>query len=542
MPGFIEPMMATLADEAVQRPGLAVRDQVGRLPGPGGRPTTARSRLYTRRGNRRPRPTSRGSCRRRRWIDARPGDRRRRGRRPRRGRRARLQPAPGADQRARAAGRAGVRRARATRRSTSSTSTAARSSSVPLEDRKRLLRSVLQGDAAGSASRRTSRPRASAFYEAAKRLRARGDRRQAPPLARTSPAGARRLAEDQDPARAGARRRRLDARARATRRTSARSPSACTRATGCGSPARSARGSTAGRGRSSASGSRRSRPTSAVRPGARSGRASCAPFVWVRPELVIRAELGGWTRDGYVRQTSFKGLDDGHDPRDVVRERPVPVDGRASARRRRSWPSDGSRGRRRDRRARAGRPAKSDPADAAPSRTAKAPDDLAADGPDGRPWVASASSSTALDAPGSGGPLGRRRRELKLTNLDKVAVPAERRHGRAADHEARADPLLRAGSRRRCCRTSPIGRSTSSASRTAPARPGFWQKDIPSSAPNWLDDLARAGFREREDREANAHLIADRVADAVLARQPGRVRDPRLDLDDPRPVDRRRSR
>ncbi|MFL5777457.1 MAG: non-homologous end-joining DNA ligase, partial [Chloroflexota bacterium] len=30
-----------------------------------------------------------------------------------------------------------------------------------------------------------------------------------------------------------------------------------------------------------------------------------AGITWIRPELVIRAELGGWTRDGHVRQTSF---------------------------------------------------------------------------------------------------------------------------------------------------------------------------------------------------------------------------------------------
>ena len=30
---------------------------------------------------------------------------------------------------------------------------------------------------------------------------------------------------------------------------------------------------------------------------------------WVRPELVIRAEIGGWTRDGHVRQTAFKGIE-----------------------------------------------------------------------------------------------------------------------------------------------------------------------------------------------------------------------------------------
>ena len=41
---------------------------------------------------------------------------------------------------------------------------------------------------------------------------------------------------------------------------------------------------------------------------------------WIRPELVIRAELGGWTRDGHVRQTSFKGIESGRDPLLVVRE------------------------------------------------------------------------------------------------------------------------------------------------------------------------------------------------------------------------------
>src|SRR6185295_11302822 len=46
--------------------------------------------------------------------------------------------------------------------------------------------------------------------------------------------------------------------------------------------------------------------------------------VWVKPEIVIRAELGGWTRDGIVRQAAFKGFDEGgKPPTQVVRERPV---------------------------------------------------------------------------------------------------------------------------------------------------------------------------------------------------------------------------
>jgi bifunctional non-homologous end joining protein LigD len=42
--------------------------------------------------------------------------------------------------------------------------------------------------------------------------------------------------------------------------------------------------------------------------------------LWLRPELVIRAEFAGWTGDGLVRQAAFKGLDLGKDPRKVRRE------------------------------------------------------------------------------------------------------------------------------------------------------------------------------------------------------------------------------
>jgi bifunctional non-homologous end joining protein LigD len=43
---------------------------------------------------------------------------------------------------------------------------------------------------------------------------------------------------------------------------------------------------------------------------------------WVRPELVIRAEFAGWVGDGMVRQASYKGIDHGKDPRSVLREAP----------------------------------------------------------------------------------------------------------------------------------------------------------------------------------------------------------------------------
>jgi bifunctional non-homologous end joining protein LigD len=44
--------------------------------------------------------------------------------------------------------------------------------------------------------------------------------------------------------------------------------------------------------------------------------------LWLRPELVIRAEFAGWTGDGLVRQAAYKGIDHGKNPRSVRREVP----------------------------------------------------------------------------------------------------------------------------------------------------------------------------------------------------------------------------
>ena len=73
--------------------------------------------------------------------------------------------------------------------------------------------------------------------------RPRGDHGQGPPLAVRARQADRPLAEDQDPARAGARRRRLGEGRPARRSTSVRSSSASTRTAGCATRARSARAS-----------------------------------------------------------------------------------------------------------------------------------------------------------------------------------------------------------------------------------------------------------------------------------------------------------
>jgi bifunctional non-homologous end joining protein LigD len=51
-------------------------------------------------------------------------------------------------------------------------------------------------------------------------------------------------------------------------------------------------------------------------------RAAARDATWLRPELVIRAEFAGWTGDGLVRQAAYKGIEPEKDPRKVIRERP----------------------------------------------------------------------------------------------------------------------------------------------------------------------------------------------------------------------------
>ena len=210
---------------------------------------------------------------------------------------------------------------------------------VPLEDRKRLLRSVIRENARVRFASHVE-TEGVAFLEAcaaqglegaiAKHRRSRYEPGHPVP----------RLAEAQDPARAGARRRRLDPRRgerqgprcagrgllRGGRRRRTRRPSPSRASI---SPARSGPGSGRRRGRSSSGASPTSRPTArrSTRRRRRTTRAAGAATsrrsAGSRPELVIRAELGGWSRDGIVRQGAFKGIEAGRDPLEVVRERAV---------------------------------------------------------------------------------------------------------------------------------------------------------------------------------------------------------------------------
>ena len=218
---------------------------------------------------------------------------------------------------------------------------------------------------------------------------------------------------------------------------------------------------------------------------------------WARPELVIRAEIGGWTRDGHVRQTAFKGVEPGRDPRDVVRERAVD-------------PAKAGR------EAEVAYPVVTIPAPIAPTSVPATTSTSATTSP------AAVEDSTVVETAGAGelealatmkpdGPWQVGGQELRLTNLDKVLFPPRDGVDEAPvtkrdliGYFARIAPAMlpHLADRPLNLHRFPNGADA----------PGFWQKDIPASAPRWLTIWRETGVDGRQDRSANDHLVADRLA------------------------------
>ncbi len=223
---------------------------------------------------------------------------------------------------------------------------------------------------------------------------------------------------------------------------------------------------------------------------------------WTAPRLVVRVSFAEWTRDGRLRQPTFRGLDPGRDPAAVRRERPTPT---AAARR-------------------AARPIAASGPGAAPERGAVAeasPPGPEPPGPEAAvgeptgpeppveepPVEEPARSATpaelaALDALPASGTWLVGGHHLRLTNLDKVLFPEGAITKRdVVRYFAEIAPVLlpHLAGRPLNLHRFPDGATGS----------GFWQKDIPRAAPGWLRRWRETGV---EGRGANTHLVADGVA------------------------------
>jgi bifunctional non-homologous end joining protein LigD len=222
---------------------------------------------------------------------------------------------------------------------------------------------------------------------------------------------------------------------------------------------------------------------------------------WVRPELVIRAELGGWSRDGIVRQAAFKGIEEGRDPATVTRERPVATDQAVRTAEAMLDVADVA--------AVAG--GASDGHGAASATTAARRADPSDDHPGeihsgGSALAAMAGELDALERLAKEGTWRIGGHDLKLTNLDKVLFAGE---PPITKRELIRYFALIAPTMLPHLRDRPLNLQRFP---NGAGAPGFWQKDIPNTAPNWLTRWREVGLDGRTDRDANDHLIADRMA------------------------------
>jgi bifunctional non-homologous end joining protein LigD len=208
---------------------------------------------------------------------------------------------------------------------------------------------------------------------------------------------------------------------------------------------------------------------------------------WVRPELVIRAELGGWTRDGIVRQTSYKGIDEGHDPLAVTRERPV-ASAKAAAEAEELMP---------------------EPVTKKKTTTASKATKKAATAPTVTYHGVTEAELAALASLPNEGLWSVAGRELKLTNLDKTLFPPP---DGSSDKPITKRELIAYFGRIAPAMLPHLAGRPLNLQRfpNGAGSQGFWQKDIPSTAPDWLRRWKEVGV---DDRGANTHLVAESVAE-----------------------------
>ena len=202
---------------------------------------------------------------------------------------------------------------------------------------------------------------------------------------------------------------------------------------------------------------------------------------WVEPRLVARVEFADWTADGLLRQPVYKGLEIDRDAHTVHRERlpgrPLEVD---------DVPAMRGPG------AEAARPGADEagPGAKEPGPPARTADDPAVD----------LAALERLPAPGGRWTIGGR--ELRLTNLDRLLFPAAGLTKRdLVGYYASVAPVLLPYFAGRACNLTrwPDGVDG----------PHFWQQALPAGAPAWI---ARRRLTVHDERESRTYLVADEVA------------------------------
>ena len=221
---------------------------------------------------------------------------------------------------------------------------------------------------------------------------------------------------------------------------------------------------------------------------------------WVEPSLVARVEFAEWTTDGNLRAPSTRAWTIDADPNAVARERARPA-------------------------AQATREARQGAAVAAPRpslirRWPRAPVGAAFSGPRDLGARHSGRARGPRRLPGKGGLWTVGGRELKLSNLDKVLWPADGITKRdLIRYYVAVAPYLLPYLRDRALT---LQRYPDGIDRT-----GFWQKQVPGHAPDWVacwpwpSVLSRRSYRVPAGR---------RGRDAGLGRQRGRDRHPPFDV------------
>jgi len=238
---------------------------------------------------------------------------------------------------------------------------------------------------------------------------------------------------------------------------------------------------------------------------------------WSEPRLVVRVEFSEWTDDGYLRQAAYKGPDIGKDPLKVVREREVSareaadqaeaevskiVERRLAATRSavgKSARAGGSAPRKSATR-------KSATRKSANKKTASKPGaDPFFENKDDRtepPQAATLDELAALEALGKEGNWEIGGHTISLSNLDKVLFAESGFTKRdLIRYYTTISPVMLPYLRDRPLNLWrwPDGVAGKS----------FWQKQIPGYTPEWV---ARWDYPEAGSSESHTYLVADRVA------------------------------